>query len=136
MTRPPIALALFAPLAFAAACAAPADGPSLEGPDGPEASALAAAEGAAPPPSFEATPPVPHAGEYRFQGRVVPLARLTVDVVNMLMQGSAERLARLQAAGATCQLVLSNTYRCKKMHGPEAVPASSLAALGAQDAGV
>jgi hypothetical protein len=153
MMRSPIALSLLAALALAPACSdttgrslpdASGAPDALDAPDAQGAlgvsdalaeAALSLTEPAGPEaPVVEPTTPIAFSGDYRFDGQVVPLARLTVDVVNMLMQGSAERLARLKAGGATCQLVLSNTYRCKKMKGPEAVPASSLAALGAQDA--
>jgi hypothetical protein len=133
MKRFSIALSLFALLALAPACNDAAGGPS---PDPQAASALASLESSAPAAPFEATPPIALAGDFRFEGQVEPVTRLTFDVVNMLMSGAATTLERLQDAGATCQLVVSNTYRCKKNKGPAFVPDSSLAALGAQDAAV
>jgi hypothetical protein len=120
MIRFSIALSLFATLALTSACSDAAGDP----PGAQEESAFT---------TFEATPPVAFAGDFRFSNRVLPLGRLTTDVINMQMPGAAQLLAELQASGAACQLVLSNTWRCKKMHGPEAVPQSSLDALGDKD---
>jgi hypothetical protein len=122
MTRLAIALSLLATIAFAPACNEATGEPT---PDAQEQESAFV--------NFEATPPISFSGDFRFSNRVFPLGRLTTDVINMQMPGAAELLAELQASGAACQLVLSNTWRCKKMHGPEAVPQSSLDALGDKD---
>jgi hypothetical protein len=77
--------------------------------------------------------PTPLDGHFRFAGQVEAIGRLTVDVIDTRMADAATRLEALQADGAECPLVTSNTYRCTKMHPASEVPAASLDALGASN---
>ncbi|MBX3229112.1 MAG: hypothetical protein KIT84_02140 [Labilithrix sp.] len=80
--------------------------------------------------------PIALDGTYYFEGEVKPLGRLTVDVVDMRMSDAADRLADLRSSGANCALVISQTYRCTKMHGASAVADASLEAIAARSAGL
>lgn len=86
--------------------------------------------------SAASSAPIALSGEYRFAGEVQASARLTVDVIDMRMSDAATRLAAVRAEGATCELVLSNTYRCRKVRAASAVPAESLAVIGERNAQV
>lgn len=57
-------------------------------------------------------PTISLSGEYRFAGRVEPLNRLTVDVVDMRMSDAKDRLEAVKSGGGQCTLAVSNTYRC------------------------
>jgi hypothetical protein len=72
--------------------------------------------------------PIGLSGDYRFAG-VKPIARLTVDVIDVRMPDANERLDAARAEGATCWLVVSNTWRCTKMHEASDVPQASLDAI-------
>jgi len=63
-------------------------------------------------------------GTYQSHGEADAMDRLTVDVVDTRMTGSADRLAGLEAAGAACTAVFSTTYRCTSLS--KDVPQSSL----------
>jgi hypothetical protein len=80
--------------------------------------------------------PTALAGQFRFQGTVQPLGRLTVDVIDMRMADASTRLDAARAEGAVCEITPGNVYRCSKLHDPSAVPTSSLEAIGARDRGL
>lgn len=87
-------------------------------------------EESAPLAPASADAPIALSGEYRFAGTVEPLGRITYDVIDVRMSDAQERFERVRAEGATCELVMSNTYRCKNHRGPGAVPSSSLETIG------
>ena len=74
----------------------------------------------------QARSPIALSGDYRFADSVRPLGRLTVDVIDTRMSDAQSRLEALRSAGASCSLVISNTYRCTKMHPAASVPSESL----------
>jgi hypothetical protein len=74
--------------------------------------------------------PTALSGDYRFDGNVKAVGRLTVDVVDTRSADAETRLQSLRAEGAACTLVISNTYRCTKMHSAGDVPSTSLDDLG------
>jgi hypothetical protein len=80
--------------------------------------------------------PTALAGKYAFQGQVRPQARLTVDVIDMRMPDAQTRLDDLDAAGAACQLVTSQTYRCTLMHDAGEVATASLDAIATSNKGI
>jgi hypothetical protein len=92
-------------------------------------SAEAAPEAAASSELGSARAPQALSGDYRFAGEVKPVGRLTVDVIDTRMPDANDRLDAARAEGAACWLVVSNTWRCTKMHKAEAVPQSSLDAI-------
>lgn len=84
--------------------------------------------------NVEASQPLSFRGEFVPSGVVEPSMRLTIDVVDTRMSDAQERLTAIRAGGGLCELVVSNTYRCRTHKKANAVPQTSLDKIAAKNA--